>query len=464
MSVCQQRLLARMSTEKETLQTRQQNPAVPGTIQQGTQPLPGYQEPHSPYQQTQPQYTNSQLPTYTQPPNPSVTSQSQQPPIIYVGYNTNHPVTFIPAPVPKRSLFEAYLLTLLLGFTGAQHFYLRRPEWGVVYLFTLGFLGCGWVIDLFRLPLLVSLCNKQASHPETSEKKKKNLDDAYVCWLPAGFLGLHHFYLNNIGLGVVYFFTFGLFGVGWVADAFLMSYHVKKANSDIPDDSKKKSTATTCILAISPAGILGAHHYYLNRIGFGIAYTLTFGLFGVGYIVDWCRFPLLVQRYNKSKRKGFISHKHLDDAYLLWFPLGFLGLHHFYLNRPGWGCLYFFTFGLFGLGWIIDGCRLCSLVTECNRQIDEQVLLSSNNQGISNPNFVAGSVGTQQWPPAAGGHVASNYTYTSIPYPPGYTANYPAQPGLYPAGPTQHNGYGSTSGVGDQPPPYEAGPLPTKEK
>ena len=38
---------------------------------------------------------------------------------------------------------------------------------------------------------------------------------------------------------------------------------------------------------------------------------------------------------------------------LCWF-LGFLGAHKFYDGKTGMGVLYLFTFGLFGIGWIID--------------------------------------------------------------------------------------------------------------
>ena len=33
-------------------------------------------------------------------------------------------------------------------------------------------------------------------------------------------------------------------------------------------------------------GVFGAHRFYLGRIGLGILYLLTFGLFGIGYLVD----------------------------------------------------------------------------------------------------------------------------------------------------------------------------------
>lgn len=41
-------------------------------------------------------------------------------------------------------------------------------------------------------------------------------------------------------------------------------------------------------------------------------------------------------------------------AYLLWFFLGGLSVHRFYLGKIGIGILYLVTFQLFGIGWIID--------------------------------------------------------------------------------------------------------------
>ena len=52
---------------------------------------------------------------------------------------------------------------------------------------------------------------------------------AYLIWLFLGIIGGHRFYFGHIGLGLLYLFTAGLFGIGWFVDLFLISDLVRES-------------------------------------------------------------------------------------------------------------------------------------------------------------------------------------------------------------------------------------------
>ena len=57
----------------------------------------------------------------------------------------------------------------------------------------------------------------------------------------------------------------------------------------------------------------------------------------------------------KSKKSTFLGGgKSQIVALILCIFLGTLGIHRFYLGYTGMGLLYLFTFGLLGIGWLID--------------------------------------------------------------------------------------------------------------
>ena len=56
-------------------------------------------------------------------------------------------------------------------------------------------------------------------------------------------------------------------------------------------------------------------------------------------------------------------------AYLLWFFLGGLGIHRFYLGRPISGIFYLLTVGGFAIGWIIDLFLIPGMVRQENAKM-----------------------------------------------------------------------------------------------
>lgn len=50
-----------------------------------------------------------------------------------------------------------------------------------------------------------------------------------------------------------------------------------------------------------------------------------------------------------------VSDKNKVVAIVIWLFLGLFGGHQFYAGKMKMGLLYFFTAGLFGIGWLVDG-------------------------------------------------------------------------------------------------------------
>ena len=116
-----------------------------------------------------------------------------------------------------------YLLWIF-GFTGAHRFYYGKPVTGAIWFFTAGLLGVGWFIDLFLIPGM----DRRAAVRYTVGNY-----DYTVAWILLTFLGifgLHRFYLGKIFTGLIWLFTFGLFGIGWLYDFCTLNEQVDERN------------------------------------------------------------------------------------------------------------------------------------------------------------------------------------------------------------------------------------------
>jgi TM2 domain-containing membrane protein YozV len=69
---------------------------------------------------------------------------------------------------PRPRLVLSYLLWCLglVGLCGLHRFYNRKPISGCLWLFRLGWLGIGQIIDLFNIPELVLQAERQQSSLE----------------------------------------------------------------------------------------------------------------------------------------------------------------------------------------------------------------------------------------------------------------------------------------------------------
>ena len=84
--------------------------------------------------------------------------------------------------------------------------------------------------------------------------------------------------------------------------------------------------------------------------------------------------------------------KSKSTAYLLWFFFGLWGAHKFYLGKVGIGILYFFTFGIFGIGWLIDLFTLGNQVDMYNAMFAVRTGFNANTNNNNNVNNIVVNV------------------------------------------------------------------------
>ena len=110
-----------------------------------------------------------------------------------------------------------------------------------------------------------------------------NLAVGYLLWI-FGFLGAHRFYYGRPVSGTIYFFTFGLFLIGWIVDLFLMPKLDHDADQ-VYVPGRLNYTLTWILLTF--LGIFGIHRFYMGKWGTGLLYLFTCGFFLLGIIYDY---------------------------------------------------------------------------------------------------------------------------------------------------------------------------------
>jgi TM2 domain-containing membrane protein YozV len=127
-------------------------------------------------------------------------------------------------------------------------------------------------------------------------------------------------------------------------------------------------------------GLFGIHRFYFGRKGTGFLYLLTFGVAGIGYIVDAFRIPTMHHAVKRSYQAGKYSY---TTCWVLLLLLGLVGAHRFYLGQWKSGLLYALTLGLGGLGLLYDLFILNDMLSEAN----EAWILSPPQRASATPSF-----------------------------------------------------------------------------
>jgi len=131
--------------------------------------------------------------------------------------------------VSGQQVMKTHSMTLgylawLFGIFGAHRFYYGKPISGVLYLFTLGLLGIGWIFDLFLIPTMDDEARAQFRAGEIEYSV------AWLLFAFVGVFGVHRFYMGDILWGILFLVTGGFFGLGMIYDVFTLNDQISRRN------------------------------------------------------------------------------------------------------------------------------------------------------------------------------------------------------------------------------------------
>ena len=138
----------------------------------------------------------------------------------------------------SHSLTIGYI-TWIFGFMGSHRFYYGKPVTGTIWFFTLGLLGVGWIIDFFLIPTM----DKEADRKYVEGRVEYTV--AWLCLIFLGIFGVHRFYMGKFLTGAVYFFTGGLFMIGWLYDLWTLNEQIHEINAENSEQNSNLIQSST---------------------------------------------------------------------------------------------------------------------------------------------------------------------------------------------------------------------------
>jgi len=133
---------------------------------------------------------------------------------------------------------------------------------------------------------------------ENRDQTTHSLLIGYLLWI-FGFIGAHRFYYGKQISGTIYFFTIGLFLVGWFIDLFLIPGMNRQADIRYREGEIDFNLAW---LLLTFLGVFGIHRMYMGKWITGLIYLCTGGLFLFGYVYDFWTLNEQISMINSADR------------------------------------------------------------------------------------------------------------------------------------------------------------------
>ncbi|MDQ8037663.1 MAG: TM2 domain-containing protein [Pedobacter sp.] len=117
----------------------------------------------------------------------------------------------------------------------------------------------------------------------------------YILWI-FGFMGAHRFYYGRQITGTIWFFTLGLFFIGWIIDLFLIPSMDRDADRRYVAG---RADYTVAWILLTFLGVFGIHRFYLGKWLTGILWLCTGGFFLLGWLYDLWTLNEQVSEHNQ---------------------------------------------------------------------------------------------------------------------------------------------------------------------
>lgn len=134
--------------------------------------------------------------------------------------------------------------------------------------------------------------------PSNNNTNTHSMLMGYLLWI-FGFMGAHRFYYGKQVSGTIWFFTLGLFFVGWIVDLFLIPSMDKQADWRFTEGPINYSLAWIFLTFL---GIFGVHRFYMGKIFTGLLYLFTGGLLLLGWLYDLYTLNEQITQENAQRR------------------------------------------------------------------------------------------------------------------------------------------------------------------